>query len=173
MAMLSSWQLLMHLCSGHARPLKCSMQQGSRLPLTRGVPVSCPDTCHTTPDLRLPRSDTLWDSSVLNAMQHCLRGNAQGDLQVSALTNASLPVIRGFRNDILQNPLILDAIHIVTQSPLLQDYFTGIGNFTGDLAPIVRAYTVRAPPCMPSAGNLQDLQNPWVTSIRSLQFTAS
>ena len=69
-------------------------------------------------------------------LNHC-------DLQVSALTNVSLPLIRGFRNDILQNPLILDAIHIVTQSPMLQDYFGGIGNFTGDLAPIIRAYTVR------------------------------
>ena len=63
-------------------------------------------------------------------------------LQVSALTNVTLPLIRGFRNDILQNPLILDAIHILTQSPMLQGYFTGIGNFTGDLAPIIRAYTV-------------------------------
>ena len=71
------------------------------------------------------------------------QSNNQCDLQVSALTNVSLPLIRGFRNDILQNPLILDAIHIVTQSPMLQDYFTGIGNFTGDLAPIIRAYTVR------------------------------
>ena len=102
--------------------------------------------------------------AILDAMQHYLRATQQArcDSQVSALTNVTLPLIRGFRNDILQNPLILDAIHIVTQSPMLQEYFGGIGNFTGDLAPIIRAYTVRPPKhlrlqCRRSANALE----PW------------
>ena len=63
-------------------------------------------------------------------------------VQVSALTNATLPLISGFRNNILQNPILVDAIDFASQSPMLQGFFADIGNFTGDLAPIVRAYTV-------------------------------
>jgi len=63
-------------------------------------------------------------------------------LQVGGLTNATLPLISGFRNVILGNPVIVDAIDFAAQSPVLQDFFSNIGNFTGDLAPVVRAYTV-------------------------------
>lgn len=63
-------------------------------------------------------------------------------LQVGGLTNATLPLISSFRNVILGNPVIVDAIDFAIQSPVLQDSFSNIGNFTGDLAPVVRAYTV-------------------------------
>ena len=62
--------------------------------------------------------------------------------QVERLTDAALPLITGFRNNILQNPILVDAIDFASQTPVLQGFFSNVGNFSGDLAPVVRAYTV-------------------------------
>ena len=62
--------------------------------------------------------------------------------QVQRITNATLPLIDGFRNDLLASPVFVDASEIATSSPLLEDFFNTIGNFSSDLAPVLRAYTV-------------------------------
>ncbi len=58
------------------------------------------------------------------------------------LTNAALPLIRGFRGNILRNPFYVEAITSASQTPILQGFFNTVGNFSGDLAPVIRAYTV-------------------------------
>ena len=63
-------------------------------------------------------------------------------MQVERLTDAALPLIRGFRGNILQNPVLVDAIDFASQTPILQGFFNNVGNFSGDLAPVIRAYTV-------------------------------
>ncbi len=54
----------------------------------------------------------------------------------------TLPLISGFRSNILQNPILVDAIDFASQTPILQGFFNNVGNFSGDLAPVIRAYTV-------------------------------
>ena len=80
-------------------------------------------------------------------------------MQVERLTDAALPLITGFRANILQNPVLVEAIDFAAQTPLLQGFFANVGNFSGDLAPVIRAYTVcdnyspaRAL-CLPSVGD--------------------
>ena len=83
-------------------------------------------------------------------------------VQVQRITNATLPLIAGFRNNLLASPLFVDASEIATSSPLLEDFFNTIGNFSGDLAPVLRAYTVCSPRILTQTVVSKTLRLPWL-----------
>lgn len=82
--------------------------------------------------------------------------------QVQRITNATLPLIAGFRDNLLASPLFVDASDIVTSSPLLEDFFNTVGNFSSDLAPVLRAYTVYSPRILSQTVVFNTLRLPWL-----------
>ena len=83
-------------------------------------------------------------------------------VQVRRITNATLPLIDGFRNNLLASPVFVDASQIATSSPLLENLFNTIGNFSNDLAPVLRAYTVCFPQLLMQLLVGNTLRLPWL-----------